>query len=83
MHIQHSPADADRHRYTEELLTLQRCVATSPKTATQALTGGTSPLDWREWARALAAHPDRQFAEYLTGGIRPPDMQSAAAPVVN
>lgn len=30
----------------------------------------TSPLDWREWASALAAHPDRRFAEYIVLGIR-------------
>ena len=70
MHIPHSPAHADRYRYTEELLALQQCVATPPKTVPPALKGSASPLDWREWERALAAHPDRQFAEYVSGGIR-------------
>ena len=35
-----------------------------------ALSTDTSPLDWQEWAKALAAHPDKQFAEYIVNGIR-------------
>ena len=51
-------------------MTLQRCVAAPPKPVPQALTGNTSPLDWQEWSRALAAHPDRRFAEYVSSGVR-------------
>ena len=30
----------------------------------------TAPLDWRAWEAALAAHPDRHFADYISQGVR-------------
>ena len=60
----------DWYQYTEELLTLQHCVAARPKPVPQALTRNTSPLDQQEWSRALAAHPDRRFVEYVSSGVR-------------
>ena len=29
-----------------------------------------TPLRWRQWAQALAQHPDRQFVSYVVEGIR-------------
>ena len=64
------PFCADQYRYTKELLALQRCGAVPPKVVPTALSTDMSPLDWQEWAKALAAHPDKQFAKYIVNGIR-------------
>ncbi len=51
-------------------MALQRCKANPPKTVPLALAANTSPLEWWEWEKALVAHPDRQFADYVVNGIR-------------
>ena len=64
------PPRADQYPYTEELLALQRSRADPPRRVPPPLAVRTSPLEWYEWAAALAAHPDRRFADYISCGIR-------------
>ena len=61
---------ADRYPYTEDLLALQRGVAVPPRPVPPQLAVQTAPLDWRAWEAALAAHPDRRFADYISQGVR-------------
>lgn len=59
-----------QYQYTADLLALDR-------TATKLLAGPgdprltaiTTPLKWNEWAKMLAHHPDRPFANYILSGI--------------
>ena len=51
-------------------MALQRCAAQPPKAVPPELAVQTSPLVWQDWARALASHPDRRFADYVVRGVR-------------
>ena len=55
----------------EDLLSLDACRPSNmDKALPLELQGITTPLDWREWDKALAAHPDQQFREYIVNGIK-------------
>ena len=51
-------------------MALQRCATQPPKAVPPELAVQTSPLVWQDWARALASHPDRRFADYVVRGVR-------------
>ena len=57
-----------RYRYTGHLLALETC---KPEEVT-SVTGAdiVTPLQVEVWEAGLAAHPDRQFAEYILRGLR-------------
>ena len=57
-----------RYRYTGHLLALETC---KPEEVT-SVTGAdiVTPLQVEVWEAGLAAHPDRQFAEYILQGLR-------------
>lgn len=56
-----------RYRYTGHLLALETC---KPEEVT-SVTGAdiVTPLQVEVWEAGLAAHPDRQFAEYILQGL--------------
>ena len=56
--------------YMEDLLLLDRCRHLQPAYLSPALADVVTPLQWREWDRCLASHPDERFREYVVGGIR-------------
>ena len=56
--------------YMEDLLRLDRCRPLQPAHLSPALADVVTPLQWREWDRCLASHPDQRFREYVVGGIR-------------
>ena len=64
-------AGVGAYEYMEDLLALDAC---RPPDALKELPPGLrevrTPLDWREWDKALAAHPDQRFREYIVRGIR-------------
>lgn len=59
------------YEYMEDLLSLDAC---RPPNKDRELPRGlqeiVTPLDWREWDKALARHPDQRFRKYLVDGIR-------------
>ena len=63
-------AGADRYRYMDDLLLLDACRPSAPVRLPCGLSGVDTPLDWREWDRCLASHPDQQFRAYIVAGIR-------------
>ena len=46
------------------------CTCAARVTARARAWCGAAPLDWRAWEAALAAHPDRRFADYITQCVR-------------
>ena len=56
--------------HTDDLLVLQRCHPIPTRPVHHQLTRQTSPLKLRDWADALARHPDPHFALYIVAGIR-------------
>ena len=55
----------------EDLLSLDACRPSNmDKALPLELHGITAPLDWIEWDKALAAHPDQQFREYIVNAIK-------------
>ena len=64
-----SPWHGGRYRYTKDLLALQACRKAEREKLPPALEGRVSPLNAEEWRKALTTIPDREFAEYLIGGI--------------
>ena len=57
------------YAYTADLLTLDLSRCPAP-TACSQLSGVQTPLVGEAWEAALAGHPDRAFARYVTRGIR-------------
>ena len=56
------------YAYTADLLTLDLSRCPAP-TACSQLSGVQTPLVGEAWEAALAGHPDRAFARYVTRGI--------------
>ena len=58
--------------YTEDLLTLSNTSKTAEQQADipKGSSRVNTPLVWTEWDKALTAHPDRHFRDYLLTGIR-------------
>ena len=61
---------AGHYKYMEDLVKLDACRAQVPIHLPEPMREVVTPLDWREWDRCLAAHPDQQFREYIVNGIR-------------
>ena len=67
----HLPAGSrELYAYTADLLTLDLCRCPAPTAACSWLGGVQTSLLCRAWEAALAGHPDRAFARYVTRGIR-------------
>ncbi len=56
--------------YTEHLLEMESCRWECPVVLPQYLRQVETPLEWREWDRELATHPDQRFRRYIVEGIR-------------
>ena len=54
----------------DDLLQLERCRSTTPSRLPPQMEMVSTPLDWREWDRSLASHPDQRFRSYVVNGIR-------------
>ena len=66
----HLPAvSRELYTYTADLLTLDLCRCPAP-TACSRLGRVQTPLVCQAWEAALAGHPNRAFARYVTRGIR-------------
>ena len=59
-----------RYMYMEDLLELNRRVPSDVMTLPEGVNTIATPLCWEAWARELQSHPDREFAEYIVGGIQ-------------
>ena len=59
-----------RYMYMEDLLELNRRVPSDVVTLPEGVNMIATPLCWEAWARELQSHPDREFAEYIVGGIQ-------------
>ena len=46
------------------------CRLSNPMHIPKGLRQVDTPLEWREWDRGLALHPDQQFRAYIVSGIR-------------
>ena len=59
------------YKYTGDLLGLDRCTPLlSDMAVPEPLSHTVSPLKLGAWERALAAHPDAEYTQYLLRGIR-------------
>ena len=54
---------------TRDLLCLERCTPLSSQSVNPLLSSVKTPLHFRAWERALAQHPDGEFAGYVLRGI--------------
>ena len=61
-----------RYLYTDHLkeLNSKRPEGTGTETLPAAMCEVRTPLIWQEWERALTAHPDKEFCEYVIQGLR-------------
>ena len=58
------------YQYTSDLLCLEFCRPDHPRTTPDPLTHVSTTLSTKAWVKALAAHPDRAFAQYVTSGLQ-------------
>ena len=66
----HLPTESrELYSYTADLLTLDLCQCLAP-TVCSRLGRVQAPFICQAWEAALAGHPDRAFARYVTRGIR-------------
>lgn len=66
-----SSATGVNYKYAEDLLGLDRCTPLqSNAEVPEPLTHTVSPLKLRAWEKALATHPDVEYAQYLLRGIQ-------------
>ena len=49
---------------------LDACRPIGPAPTTERIDAISTPLDWQEWDRLLAGHPDQRFRKYIVDGIR-------------
>ena len=54
---------------TRDLLCLERCTPVTSQSVNPLVTSVKTPLHFRAWERALAQHPDGEFAGYVLRGI--------------
>ena len=54
----------------DDLLQLERCRSITPSCLPPQMEMVSTSLDWREWDRSLASHPDQRFRSYIVNGIR-------------
>ena len=61
---------AGRYEYMATLQQLDGCQPRAQPRLPPGCGHVITPLRWRQWAQALAQHPDRQFVSYVVEGIR-------------
>ena len=54
----------------DDLLQFEECRSATPRHLSPQMEFVATPLNWREWDRSLASHPDQRFQACIVNGIR-------------
>ena len=58
------------YKFMDDLEQWDSCRSSQPIRPPEWMNAINTPLDWREWDRCLADHPDERFRRYIVNGIR-------------